>query len=151
MNLELQISAASTIVALVSFAFAFVCLKKLRNHRELLEFNAKQTEELEKSLSNSKDLLEESRQKVNDQARRVAWLESRVRQPKTAKKDVVEEQEVQIIEEKPVVNKSNITERRHRVLTLASRGQSPETIASTLGMMPGEVELIINLNRAIAA
>lgn len=150
MNLELQISAASTIVALVSFAFAFVCLKKLRNHRELLEFNAKQTEELEKSLENNKELLEQSRQKMNDQARRVAWLESRIRQPKSAKKDVIEE-EAKIIEEIPVANKSNITERRHRVLTLASRGQSPETIASTLGMMPGEVELIINLNRAIAA
>ncbi|MCD9184955.1 MAG: hypothetical protein LUM44_00865 [Pyrinomonadaceae bacterium] len=151
MNLELQISTASALVALVSFAFAFFCWKKLNNHRELLEFNAKQTEELEKSLANSKELLEMSRQKVNDQARRVAWLETRIRQPKLAKKDVIEEQEVEIIEEKTAVNKANITERRHRVLTLASRGQSPEIIASTLGMMPGEVELIINLNRAIAA
>lgn len=151
MNLELQISAASALVSLVSFAFAFFCRKKLNNHRELLEFNAKQTEELEKSLANSIELLEMSRQKVNDQARRVAWLETRIRQPKLAKKDVIEEQEVEIIEEKSVVNKANITERRHRVLTLASRGQSPEIIASTLGMMPGEVELIINLNRAVAA
>jgi len=151
MNLELQISAVSALVALVSFAFAFFCWKKLNSHRELLEFNAKQTEELEKSLANSKELLEMSRQKANDQARRVAWLETRIRQPKLAKKEATEEQEVEIIEEKPVVNKANITERRHRVLTLASRGQSHETIASTLGMMPGEVELIINLNRAIAA
>lgn len=151
MNLELQISAASALVALVSFAFAFFCWKKLNNHRELLEFNAKQTEELEKSLANSKELLEMSRQKANEQARRVAWLETRIRQPKLAKKDVIEEQEVEIIEEKTAVNKANITERRHRVLTLASRGQSPDVIASTLGMMPGEVELIINLNRAIAA
>lgn len=151
MNLELQISVASALIASMSFAFAFYCWKKLRNHRELLEFNAGQTEELEKALANSRELLETNRQKFTEQARRVAWLEMRVRQPKLAKNEVAEETETVLIEEKTNPNKANITERRHRVLTLAARGQSPATIAATLGMMPGEVELIINLNRAVAA
>ena len=46
--------------------------------------------------------------------------------------------------------KLSMTERRHRVIALASRGQNAEAIATTLGIMPGEVELIIRLNQAAA-
>jgi DNA-binding NarL/FixJ family response regulator len=42
----------------------------------------------------------------------------------------------------------SITERRHRVLTLAQRGLEAEQIAATLGVPHGEVELIISLNAA---
>lgn len=42
----------------------------------------------------------------------------------------------------------SITERRHRVLTLAKRGLEAEQIADTLGVPHGEVELIISLNTA---
>jgi DNA-binding NarL/FixJ family response regulator len=80
------------------------------------------------------------------QASRIAWLESRIRQPKMPKEEAVPD----VIE--PIKSfKSNITERRHRVLALASRGQSAEMIASTLGMMAGEVELIVKFNQANVA
>jgi hypothetical protein len=42
--------------------------------------------------------------------------------------------------------KSNMTEKRHRVLALAKYGQDVDTIANTLGLPHGEVELIVNLN-----
>lgn len=42
----------------------------------------------------------------------------------------------------------NMTERRHRVVALAARGQAPDMIASTIGMLTGEVELILNLENA---
>lgn len=42
--------------------------------------------------------------------------------------------------------KPNMTEKRHRVLVLARYGQDVDTIANTLGLPHGEVELIVNLN-----
>lgn len=42
--------------------------------------------------------------------------------------------------------KPNMTEKRHRVLALARYGQDVDTIANTLGLPHGEVELIVNLN-----
>lgn len=77
---------------------------------------------------------------VSEMSRRLVWLDTRIRQPKLAAEEVINDSS-----EAP---KLNITERRHRVVTLASRGQSPEAIANTIGMMPGEVELILNLDQA---
>lgn len=80
-----------------------------------------------------------------------------MRQPKLlredAKKAVAEETiaapaaRESLTTEKPAA-KWSMTERRHRVLRLSAQGQSASAIAFTLGMMPGEVDLIINLNRA---
>lgn len=44
------------------------------------------------------------------------------------------------------LSKSSMTEKRHRVLSLAKYGQDVDTIANTLGLPHGEVELIVNLN-----
>lgn len=41
-----------------------------------------------------------------------------------------------------------MTEKRHRVLSLAKYGQDVDTIADTLGIPHGEVELIVRLNSA---
>jgi hypothetical protein len=41
-----------------------------------------------------------------------------------------------------------MTERRHRVLSLARRGYDVNTIATMLNELPGEVELIIGLSKA---
>jgi hypothetical protein len=42
-----------------------------------------------------------------------------------------------------------MTERRHRVLALARRGLDAMSIAETLGVPYGEVELIISLSIAV--
>lgn len=44
------------------------------------------------------------------------------------------------------ISNSSMTEKRHRVLSLAKYGQDVDTIANTLGLPHGEVELIVNLN-----
>ena len=43
-------------------------------------------------------------------------------------------------------NKSSLLDQRNRVIRLAETGQDSSTIAATLGMVPGEVDLIVRLN-----
>ena len=75
-----------------------------------------------------------------EQARRIAWLENRV---------ATAPEETETLEQMlSATAKPTITERRHRVLSLARRGQDTQTIARTLGMPHGEVELMINLSKA---
>ena len=137
------ILALAALLSFCAVAFSLVCFRSYRLHRELLEFLAKQNEDLEKSLAASRNMLETYSTRGADQSRRLAWLETRVRQPKTAPEEMLDEETLN----SPAAAKSTITERRHRVLTLASRGQDAGNIAATLGMLRGEVELIINLNR----
>lgn len=141
MNLEMIISLSAVFVAVLGFIFALVCYKKQIKQRELLEFSAGQIEDLEETLAKNKESLETNAQRVAEQSRRIAWLETRVRQTKPSSDEVFDDTPPD------EALKMNITERRHRVITLASRGQDAKTIAATLGMLPGEVELIINLNR----
>lgn len=145
MNLETQISFAAIFFGILSLVFATIVYKKMSKQRELLEFIGKQVEDLEETLAKSKELFETNTQRLVEQSRRVAWLETRIRQPKQPVEVIIDDTTAK---ESP---KLNMTERRHRVITLSSRGQNAETIASTLGMLPGEVELIINLNHAAQA
>lgn len=146
MNIETQILLGAVSIGAVSLVVTLVCFFKQRKNRSLIELTNKQIEELENSLAENKTIAEAASQRAADQSRRIAWLETRIRQPKLAKKDVLDEET--LIEKSNAATKANITERRHRVLALAKSGQNAETIAATLGMLPGEVELIINLNRA---
>jgi DNA-binding NarL/FixJ family response regulator len=144
MNLEIGVSIAGSIFGILGVSLSYVCYRTFKQHRELLEFLAKQNDELQETLLKNKEKMEAVSKLASDQLRRIAWLETRIRQPKISSEEILKE---------PTSNNSlkfNITERRHRVLTLASRGQDSKKIAATLGMMPGEVELIINLNRAAA-
>ena len=141
MNLETGITFAAIFFGVLSFGFCLVCYKKQRNQRSLLFFVEKQIADLQDILAKNKEAFETNSHRVTEQSRRIAWLETRIRQPKSASEEIIDDTAT----ESP---KLNITERRHRVITLASRGQNTETIAATLGMLPGEVELIINLNQA---
>ena len=141
MTLELGLSISAVFLGILSLVVGVVCYRTSQTHWVLLEFAAKQIEELEEILDSNGEVFEASERRLNDQACRIAWLESRVRQPKAR------EPEVLVGEVRNNSQKLSITEKRHRVLKLANFGQSTEKIAATLGMMPGEVELIINLNR----
>lgn len=125
-------------------ATAFYIHTSKRKHRELLEFLAKRIEDLEDELSQNREVLDTGSQRFSDQARRIAWLETRIRKPKLLADELAEE------EPATPNGKWNVTEKRHKVLKLAGRGHGPESIAATLGMMRGEVELIINLGRMAA-
>lgn len=143
MNIEIYLSIFAFAFAATSIFFAFSMFKRSRDHRELLEFVEKQVEDLESLAAKNKETLESNAQRISEQARRIAWLETRVRQPKAVTEQTIET---------PVASepqKLTMTERRHRVSMLAGRGHSAESIASTLGMLQGEVELIINLSQPI--
>ncbi len=144
MNLEIIFTITIAVFGLTASICSIFCYRKLRQHRALLEFLGNKNDELEESVAENIEKLENYAVRTADQSRRMAWLETRVRQPKFASDEVLDETII------TAPSKQNITERRHRVLTLASRGQDAENIATTLGMMRGEVELIINLNRVAA-
>jgi hypothetical protein len=128
--------------ALISAGLAFISLivnliliaNSRRQKRNWVETRRRFDEEID---GLSRDLDTASKQ-AGEHARRIAWLESRARY---AQPDVK-------VAEKSVQQKTTITERRHRVMSLARRGQDINTIARTLGMNHGEVELMINLGRA---
>src|SRR5688500_1688903 len=123
MALEIGIALSAGFFGLLGLSLALYGLKKHRLHREMLEFLAQQNEELEKSVAANLEVIEKTGKRVTAHSRRIAGLETRVRQPKLDAEEVLEEQA-------PNVSfKSNITERRHRVLTLAARGQNSENIA----------------------
>jgi hypothetical protein len=145
MNLELTIAVAATLISLTGLFAAVISYRQYRICRGLLEFTERQIDELDHSAGGLHETVEGYKKKTADQSRRIAWLESRLRQPKLNKDEVIDD--TVLTPEQPL--KWNMTERRHHVLKLASRGQSAEGIAATLGMMPGEVELIINLNRSL--
>ena len=140
MTLEVGILAASSFLGLLSIIISWFCYFNYRSQRTNIEIYSQQIEDLESSLTESTELFENGTERSNDQARRIAWLEMRVKKPKSANEELVDEKGIRH-------SKLNITERRHRILKLASHGQDAQTIASALKMMPGEVELILNLNR----
>lgn len=142
MNMEIEILLGTAVIAALSFGTSLFCMAKQRRCRILLEQADKQIETLETLMQKSRETIEVNADRLAEQTRRTAWLESKVRQPKKTSDDVLDDT---LIHETP---KLNITERRHRVVTLASRGQNAESIASALGMLRGEVELIIDINRA---
>jgi hypothetical protein len=144
MNSETITMSAAIAFGILNLGFSLICYRKQRGQRDLLEFAAKQIEDLEYALTKNKEIIDANGQRATDQARRIAWLEARVRQPKPVAEEIV----ANSVAAEP--QKTNITERRHRVMALASRGQDAATIAGTLGIMPGEVELIVNLSKAAA-
>jgi DNA-binding NarL/FixJ family response regulator len=150
MNSLLIFSIIAAFFAFVALGVALVVFARYRRCREEIELYAEAVAEMEQSLAHQKQLFETVTTRVSDGARRIAWLETRIRQPKPKP----EEPKVEPKKESSATEnffaalaKPTMTERRHRVLTLAKRGQDAESIAATLGMLPGEVELIVNLNR----
>ena len=134
----LIVTAGSVMVTLVSFLTGIVALGKARR---LARAGYALEGDFENSLAEFSRDLDTLSQKAGEQARKIAWLETRARSGRNDLPVVAE----MVTGTNP---KPNITERRHRVLSLARRGQDAQTIARTLGMPDGEVELMINLLKA---
>jgi len=144
MNFETQIIAIVGGAILLVLFVALLGRRQNRKHRELIEYLGHRVEELEDTLSASQNRIETESKSFSEQARKVAWLEAKIRKPELGDEEALVGQPVS-------TDRPNITERRHRVIRLAERGHDSSTIAKTLGMMSGEVELILNLKRAAAA
>jgi DNA-binding NarL/FixJ family response regulator len=139
MNHSYLFSMLALICAPAAFAgcglLAFVANRARRTATQSLEITA----ELAERLAAAERKSEEITHLRADQACRIAWLESRVRQGKhnsgpTTGSDL------------KAPSRTSMTERRHRVLSLARRGLDSISIAGTLGVPYGEVELIMSLS-----
>lgn len=140
MNIETQLFIGATTFGVASLILSLITFWRNRNQQFTVELGVEQIELLEDTLAETRQMLEESRKTVTDHSRRIAWLDAKVRQSRAVSKA----SRKTASPEEP--RKSNIGEQRTRVLKLAVLGQDARTIAATLGMMPGEVELILNLS-----
>jgi hypothetical protein len=134
----LIIASGSALFSVVSLLLSMGALSKAR---QLAKAGHGLEGDFQNSMSDFSRDLDTLSQKAGEQARKIAWLEARAR---SGRKEQSVEPEM-VVEGTP---KPNITERRHRVLSLVRRGQDVQTIAQTLGMPYGEVELMINLLKA---
>ena len=135
------ISTISMACASLAIAGCGVCLALLLKWRANTNNCVAVMTQLDHELTEMSHDFDTVSRRAADQARRIAWLESRLRPNLTAAVPMASASE-------PSNIKLNITERRHRVLSLARRGQDAGTIAATLGIPRGEVELMINLSKA---
>lgn len=142
MDSDSQILLATIGLGLLCLFISVMSFVKQRKYRRLIQAAEDKIEDLQTALKRSKETVETNAKHLEEMSRRLVWLETRIRQPKPNGDEVVDDSGPN---DAP---KLNITERRHRVATLAARGQSAESIALTIGMMPGEVELILNLEQA---
>lgn len=140
---ELQIQIAAGAVCVISLLVGLLCIARLRKSGKVIAAQQEQIEELQNTLKRTRETIESNAQLQAEMSRRLIWVETKIRQPKLTADEVIDD-----TAEAP---KLNITERRHRVVTLAARGQDAQTIAATIGMLPGEVELILNLDQAARA
>jgi hypothetical protein len=134
MNQQILVEAVSILAGALSLVVSLVAISRLRSvNRLTVAFQEAANKELE-VLSNDVEKL--SRQS-GEYSRRIGSLENRTQSHALETDETIS-----------VITKPTITERRHRVLSLARRGQNAQAIAQTLGMPHGEVELMINLGRA---
>jgi hypothetical protein len=137
-NTTLIIGAGSALATLVSLIVSVVALGKARNLARAGHGLEGDFETVTAEVSSD---LERLLKRADEQARKIAWLETRARPGRS--------EQTLVTEVRAVVNaKPTITERRHRVQSLSRRGQNAQSIAHILGMPHGEVELIINLLKA---
>lgn len=135
----------TTIVATAVVALSFACALWAYRQRGETKRLRERAETVERDLQDFNRDLDTMTRRANDQARRIAWLESRVRSGRVL--SAVPAAEDAERAEPSTTKRPTITERRHRVLTLSRRGQNPPAIADTLNMTLGEVELIIGMSK----
>lgn len=111
-----------------------------------MEFMLNRIEELDALASAGEERLESATQKCAEKANRITWLENKVGELKSQKRNDFEDSV--FTEWDDAQRAVTLREKRRRVISLADAGESTEEIAEHLGMLAGEVDLIINLSRA---
>lgn len=139
------IAAASVSAAI---ACGWLCLRLARQAREAVQHLLAVACEHEGELTSVKRQLSTVSQSAAEQTRRIAWLET-TRRPTGVQEEPVAASQF-VAPQLPQPARLSVTERRHRVLALARRGLEVGVIATSLGLPHGEVELIIELNKAAA-
>lgn len=154
MNLQMEILIVLSAFGLVSFIACAWGLRNLFRLKALAESNNELIFHLEKALSEHETELAASRRLIDRQTRRIDRLENQTsRAAETAAAVAASAGSVPVGKfsgDKPHFSETarmSRVEQKHKILRLAEHGQNPRTIAETLGLMPGEVELIVKLNR----
>ena len=145
MNIEIELMICVLVLSSAALISSLIALRRNKHQIKLIELDEEKIWLLEETLAESRRSLEESQKTVADHSRRIAWLDANIRRNRFV-----------TAPGKGSANsfassRTKINEKRSRVLILAERGQDPATIAATLGMMPGEVELMLSLNNHNAA
>jgi len=135
-NFNMILIACASLMTLCSIA-CFILLRKARTETQNCVAVVTQ---LEKELAETSRDMDTISCRATRQDRRVAWIESRVRNNQVAAPALLDESQT------AVSGKPTITERRHRVIQLTKRGVDCNTIATMLNMPHGEVELMISLS-----
>ena len=139
--------ALALCIALAAIVVACVCVRLAHNSRRTTADCIAVALQLEGECADLSRDLDTATVRATDLSRRVAWLESRTPRPsKHPSGSIQRSRGDDAAQTFQLAARTGITERRHRVMRLAKRGEDVPTIAGTLGMPPGEVELIINLN-----
>ena len=125
--------------ALVAIGGCFIGALLIWRLRQAAQHTTFAVAELDSRLTEHKLELKRMEQRLTDQARRTASTDSRPR----ANGSVMEPT---VGSAASTPSKLSITERRHRVLSLAQRGLDAHSISTTVGVSQGEVDLIIGLN-----
>lgn len=142
-----HIIAAASVSAAI--ACGWLCLRLARQAREAVQHLLAVACEHEGELTSVKRQLSTVSQSAAEQTRRIAWLET-TRRPAGIQEEPVAAASQFVAPQSPQPARLSVTERRHRVLALARRGLDVGVIATSLGLPHGEVELIIELNKAAA-
>ncbi len=142
MNNPNLLAIVAIIIGFIAALTSFLALQRTRRASAQSANTVAVLLQMEASANDVRRDVETLSRRGTEQARRVAWLESRVRErAPISLKNTDEEFFI-------APAKTTMTERRHRVLTLARRCKDSNQIAATLGMSRGEVELILNLSIA---
>ncbi|MFY9227579.1 MAG: hypothetical protein WAQ98_33210 [Blastocatellia bacterium] len=137
----LSIIIISIVATISSLGIAIILVLKIRSEKKSV---LSQIADLEIKLNRFHQDIEALTKKDIEQAGKITWLESRVRSGNIAKEENFQDKDSCVLP-----GKLSLTERRHRILSLARRGLDTNTISTMLGTPHGEVELVIGLNRNI--
>lgn len=138
-DLALIIVLTSAVLALICFCLCMILSFKLR---ALAKRNTLLEQTLEERIAGANQDLKTTAKRIDEYARRIAWVETRIRPGTPPPEPTVDESLA-------AAAKPSLTERRHRVLSLARKGIDVNTIATMLGSPHGEIELIIGLNKTV--
>lgn len=139
----LMVTLISCVFSFVAFVGCLIYGFKVRKMDKRLHNTAL---ELRGEVTGIDRNLESAEKRWQDQACRVAWLETKVR----ANNNILSNN-LNSAAPTPEISSSDhrpsVTERRHRILSLSRRGMDTNAISNLIGAHHGEIELIVGLSK----
>ena len=83
-ELETEILSAAIFFIVLAFGISVICFFRQRRYSKLLAAAGHQVDEMKESLTKIKEASDQNSRRLSEQSRHIAWLETRIRQPKLA-------------------------------------------------------------------